>query len=194
MRQEEKFACEEKIEKKEEEGGREDSARLSIDVQGGVFLGGLSGEGGGCNDPEFGSNNDYALSLETLKTRGSLGLGLGPEAHQERAKKEQEKEQEKEKWLERNLPLREAAGVAANSRGANARDLEAAADDEIPPDDFTCCSPASGVLHVVGFHKKKLKNSSEAVVKQNKAGAKQSKAVVKLFVGCLRAVCTGSMQ
>ena len=45
-----------------------------------------------------------------------------------------------------------------------------------------------------GFSQKKLKNSSEAVVKQNKAGAKQSKAVVKLFVGCLRAVCTGSMQ
>ena len=68
--------------------------------------------------------------------------------------------------------------------------MEAAADDEIPPDDFTCCSPASCVLHVVGFQKKK---SSKAVVKQNKAGAGQSKAVVKLLVGCGRAVCTGSM-
>jgi hypothetical protein len=155
MRQEEKFACEEKIEKKEEEGGREDSARLSIDVQGGVFRGGLSGGGGGRDDPGFGGDNDYAISLETLTTRGSLGVGLEAEAHQKSAKKEQEKEHEKEKWLERNLPLREAPGVAASSRGANARDLEAAADDEIPPDDFTCCSPAWGVLHLVGLPKKK---------------------------------------
>ena len=180
MRQEDNFECEEKKEEIEKEEGREDSARLSIDVQGGVFRGGSSVGGGRRDDPEFGSDNE---------SRGSLGLGLEAEAHQKRAKREQEKE----KWLERNLQLREGAGVAASSREANSRDVEAAADDEIPPDDFTCCSPATCVLHVVGFQRKKLKNSSKAVVKQNKAGAEQSEAVVKLLVGCGRALCSGSM-